>query len=356
MRKALSSFRTAVWFFPIALGFLTFDIITDSGGVGPRQFLAIALRFVLWFLPLPIELALLEWLTARIRHDVLDVAATVLVAAFAAILSDCLFVAIISRLGPPRYLYITPFMGARATLSTAFHYLEQPLPIVLGVLLAARWTAARAAERDAVAHASRLQARLSEARLHLLSSQLHPHFLFNSLNSVAALIRSDVDGASRMLERLRRFYSAASLAGARESVPLEQELSLVAEYLGIEQVRFGSRLSVAIRCDADVRNASVPALFLQPLVENAVRHGISRVPGHGFVRIDAGRVGETLRIVVENGAEATTDERRGVGLANTLARLEQTYGDKAAMRIASEGERFRVAITLPLRLALAEAA
>lgn len=339
--------RAVAWFAPIALAYLGFDIVMDAGKLGARELLAAVLRAALWFLPLPLVLAALERLTARIRVEVIDAAAMVVLAALSALSSDVLFILVISCIGPPQYMWIPRSASAIEAIRLALRFVEPPLLVVLATLFTARWTAARAAERDEAARAARLEARLHEARLQLLRSQLHPHFLFNSLNSVAALIRSDRAEAARMLEHLRRFYSAA--AGVREVVPLAEELSLAGEYLGIEQIRFASRLHVVIDAGDDVRAAAVPALLLQPLAENAVRHGVSRLPGPGFVRIEARRAGNRLRLTIENRAESGGPAGTGIGLANTRARLEQMYGGAAALETSSENQRFRVTIALPLR-------
>src|SRR6185436_15552809 len=188
-----------------------------------------------------------------------------------------------------------------------------------------------------------------EAELRALRAQLNPHFLFNSLNSVNALIGTDPEGARRMCEGLGDFLRRTLALGARETVSLGEELALVERYLGIEQVRFGERLRVERVVEPGATGCRVPPLLLQPLVENAVKHGIQdRVEG-GAVRIEAVREGALLRLVVENPVDDDAPVRRGegVGLDNVRRRLE-VFGARDARLVASrQGGRFRVTLTLP---------
>ncbi len=206
----------------------------------------------------------------------------------------------------------------------------------------------------------RLSARLAEARLAVLKAQLHPHFLFNTLNSVAALMHRDVPAAEAMLDRLQDLLEL-SLARARaQEVPLAEELRFLELYAGIERVRFSDRLDLEVAVDEEVRGALVPHLLLQPLVENSIRHGIAARPGPGRIEVRAGAEGERLVIRVSDdgpGAPAARGPNgSGVGLANTRARLEHLYGERQSMEMESGAAGgFAVTITLPLRPAPAEA-
>jgi len=188
-----------------------------------------------------------------------------------------------------------------------------------------------------------------EAELRALRAQLNPHFLFNSLNSINALIGSDPEGARRMCEGLGDFLRRTLALGARETVSLGEELALVERYLGIEQVRFGDRLRVERAVEPGATACRVPPLLLQPLVENAIKHGIQdRVEG-GAVRIEAMRDGDVLRLVVENLVDDDAPVRRGegVGLDNVRRRLE-VFGARDARLVAvRQGGHFRVTLTLP---------
>ena len=186
--------------------------------------------------------------------------------------------------------------------------------------------------RESDLRASQLEASVSEARLQALTLQLRPHFLFNTLNAIAELIHEDPDVAERMVGRLADLLRRTLETDGATEVPLATELDLVDRYLDIETVRFQDRLRVRWEVASDARAARVPAMILLPLVENAIRHGVSSRPGPGEVGIRARRDADTLRLEVwDDGpgldVAARSGARRGIGLANTRARLEQLYGD-----------------------------
>jgi LytS/YehU family sensor histidine kinase len=176
---------------------------------------------------------------------------------------------------------------------------------------------------------ARLQASLSEARLGALKMQLQPHFLFNAMHAISTLIlRGDTKAANQMLQHLSSFLRMTLDSGDAPVVPLPVELEFLDAYLRIQRVRFGDRLQVAVEVAEDARDAIVPNLILQPLVENSIRHGIGSDPGQGTITIRAQRTkGQVLLQVLDNGPglreEGTVAE--GVGLSNIRARLEQLY-------------------------------
>jgi signal transduction histidine kinase len=196
--------------------------------------------------------------------------------------------------------------------------------------------------------ASRLKGALAEAQLQItraqldaLKLQLHPHFLFNTLNSISALLPSNVEAADRMLARLGDLLRMTLDASGAEEVALARELEQLQCYLEIERVRFRDRLTVQLAVEPEALEARVPNLILQPLVENAVRHGIARRIAPGSVIVSARREGDRLRLQVEDdgpGPPADADlepfAKKGVGLANTRARLQHLYGP--AHRLAIE--------------------
>jgi two-component system, LytTR family, sensor kinase len=179
--------------------------------------------------------------------------------------------------------------------------------------------------------ASRLEAQLAKAELQALKSQLQPHFLFNTLNSISALQLTDLDAANRMTARLGDFLRLTLEASGTIEVPLHREIEFLQSYLEIERVRFQDRLTVQIDVDPDVLDIPVPNLILQPIVENALRHGIGSRIGPGRIAIAATRHGDRLRIEVrDNGKGLSTTGTAGrerVGIANTKARLQQFYGE-----------------------------
>jgi two-component system, LytTR family, sensor histidine kinase AlgZ len=191
-----------------------------------------------------------------------------------------------------------------------------------------------------------------EAELKALRAQLHPHFLFNSLNSVVALIGSDPDAARRTCVMLGDFLRSSLTLGARDSIPLGDEVALAQSLLAIEKVRFGSRLAFETRLEEAARACPVPPLLLQPLVENAVTHGIAHLLEGGAIRLEAVRRGDLLHVVVENprDPEARASAGAGLGLDNVRRRLTAVYGNDARFKASAEGARFRVELSFPADL------
>lgn len=179
------------------------------------------------------------------------------------------------------------------------------------------------------------RAREAEARLHALQMELQPHFLYNSLNAVAALVEHGQGReATTVLARLGELLRRTLRRGYEHEVELEDELDYVEQYLAIEQVRFGGRLRVRITAGANVRRAAVPPMILQPLVENSVRHGAATVPGPTSIEIHAHQEGEALRLSVwDEGPGPPTGEGRGTGLRNVASRLEALYGPRGILSV-----------------------
>lgn len=205
--------------------------------------------------------------------------------------------------------------------------------------------------RDRELRATQLEAQLSQAQLQALRMQLNPHFLFNTLNSVSSLMYSDVEAADAMLARLSEFLRLTVDKEIKQEIPLEQELEFVSRYLEIEKVRFEDRLRVSFDVDAEVRDAVVPSLALQPLVENAIHHGIAPRREGGAIEIQARRENGSLHLsVADDGVGANHERRERVGLANTRSRLEQLYGANHQLTFTDVAPRgFRVDITIPFR-------
>lgn len=208
--------------------------------------------------------------------------------------------------------------------------------------------------------ASRLEAQLQEARFKALKMQLHPHFLFNTINAITTLVLKQQDEqATMMLDRLSTFLRMALEERDAQSVPLARELAFADAYLCIERVRFPDRLTVEVDVDDDVRRVEVPHLILQPLVENAVRHGIAPLDRPGTLRISATRVGQNLRLCVEddgvglkNGARdrggAGAEDNQGLGLSMTRDRLRAAYDDYRFSIESGRDGGVRVVIELPV--------
>jgi signal transduction histidine kinase len=189
----------------------------------------------------------------------------------------------------------------------------------------------QARQRQAV----ELQAQLADARLHALRMQINPHFLFNTLHAISALVDRDPAGVRRMIARLSELLRMTIDQRAADEVPLRDELAFLRRYIEIMEIRFQGTLRVSTTIDNDTLAALVPNLILQPIVENALEHGVSRRNGAGEVEIGSRREGENLILRVrDNGPGLGEGERDGgVGLSNTRARLAQLYGDAASLTL-----------------------
>jgi signal transduction histidine kinase len=240
----------------------------------------------------------------------------------------------------------------RAGFAGHFHPYVMTAVAMLGVLYA--WTYFREGQRRELA-AWQLEARLAQAQLELLRMQLHPHFLSNALHAVSHLIRRDPDEADRVLARLGELLRLMLDTAGEQEVTLGQELDFLRAYLDIERARFGSRLSVALDVEPGLLDALVPPLILQPIVENAVRHGIARADRPGQVAVRARRRGERLRLEVwDDGpglaGAAAGRTRKSIGLANTRARLAQLFGAEHHFEVRAERVGVLAAMEFPLAL------
>ncbi len=206
--------------------------------------------------------------------------------------------------------------------------------------------------------ASQLETQVAQARLGALKAQLQPHFLFNTLNAIVVLVRQQKGRqAEETLARFSDLLRAVLADMNAQEVPLARELEYLRLYLSIEQVRFSDRLSVRIDVEPDLLDAAVPHMALQPLVENAIRHGVGRRSTPGVIAISAARVGDALHLVVQDDGPGFGAQGASVGmclgLANTRARLRQLHGDAADLRIGS-GDNGGAVVTLVLPFRLVE--
>lgn len=218
--------------------------------------------------------------------------------------------------------------------------------------------------------AARLEGELARATLAALREQIDPHFLFNTLNLISSLVDRDPKGVRRMIARLSELLRASLETGGRQEIPLRQELALLNAYLEIMRVRFGDRLEIVQRIDDSLLDVFVPSFLLQPLAENAVRHGIEPWHLSGRVEVDVLREGDELVVQVrDNGPEIEAleggrhtltavnvgtrfddaiDGHQGIGLANTRARLVQLYGKMARLDLRRAADRTTVEVRIPL--------
>lgn len=219
-------------------------------------------------------------------------------------------------------------------LSVAFHY-------VLIAMEDSRRAEAQAAEARVLAR---------DAELKALKAQINPHFLFNSLNSISALTSIDASRARDMCVLLGEFLRLTLGLGEKTLVRFSEEVDLLEKYLAIEKIRFGERLKTKEAIQEESKACLLPPLLLQPLMENAIRHGIAGLPEGGEVRLTAGRQNGRLEILVENSWDPDAPPRRssGMGLRNVKQRLEARYGKDAGLRVMAEGDLFQVRLSIPV--------
>lgn len=208
---------------------------------------------------------------------------------------------------------------------------------------------AAAYSREAEQRALTLLVQAREAELRALRAQIDPHFLFNSLNSISALTSSDPASARRMCLELGDFLRRTLVLGTRERITFAEELDLAEGYLRVEQIRFGQRLRVERDVEGTVLQAPVPPLLLQPLVENAVRHGIAQTLEGGTIRIEARREGPRLRVSVTNPSDPGSKGKpgAGVGLRNVAGRLRTLFGGEARIDTRDADGYYLVRLELP---------
>lgn len=231
-------------------------------------------------------------------------------------------------------------------------------------------SAARAASAEAAAARAEASQHQAEALLHraeaaALRLQLNPHFLFNSLNSISSLIVLGRGGeAEEMMEKLCDFLRASLNADPTADVPLSQEIDSVDAYLAVESIRFGERLEIDIDVEPGALRAQVPNFILQPLVENAIKHGVAEVAGRATLSVSASSDGEALTLSVSNSSPGATRPRKsggpgrprpGIGLSNIRQRLLSCYGDRAWLETGAFRGGYRAVIRLPLVVGRAQA-
>ena len=222
----------------------------------------------------------------------------------------------------------------------------------LTVAAAAHALEARSRAQERELEAERIRSQLAESRLEALTAQLQPHFLFNTLQGISTLITRDPVAADKMLTSLSDLLREVLRRGEKREVELSEELRVLESYLDISRSRFGERLSVTVAVDEAAGRALVPFFILQPLVENALHHGISSHAGAGSIEIAARRSGDQLLLSVSDDGPGTVtpDAQRGIGLANTSARLRELYGDAHLLELGRPPEGgFRVKVMIPYR-------
>jgi two-component system sensor histidine kinase AlgZ len=238
--------------------------------------------------------------------------------------------------------------------------LSRVIPLLLGLgvlfyLLSVNFyyvLLAEQASQEAEARVLQASILAREAELKALKAQVNPHFLFNSLNSISALTSSDAPRAREMCVLLGDFLRRTLGLGEKSAIPLEEELSLVRAFLAVEKIRFGARIQMEENIEKEAMGIQIPPLLLQPLVENAVAHGIANLVEGGWIKLHARCSAGNLSITIENNYDPDAPPRRrgGVGLANVRQRLFARYGERASFTANSENGRFRVEMVMPTEL------
>ena len=254
-------------------------------------------------------------------------------------------------------------LGSRSTVSfatTLVWYLDTNVERYAAVAIVAHALHRRRRLAERELRALEMERELSRAQLSFLELQLHPHFLFNALGTIAELAHESPSTAARMVRQLRTLWAAALEHAGRDEVTLGEELELLAPYLDIQRTRFSDWLALDISVESTSLNVCVPTLVLQPLVENAIRHGLSGRSAPGHVSIAAAVNGGKLILTVQDDGVgftgASEDGRVGIGLRNVRERLARLYGDDCRFMLASqEGGGTLVTLELPLRIGRAAA-
>lgn len=307
-----------------------------------------ALRWALWFPVIPVVLVL-EQRWGFTRGFRARAAATHFLFASIVLLSHSLVMTVAGRSAG----WYFALDSARATFLIQIVHEAAATAIVYGAIVGfvhfRRQSSENAARR--AAHAG-LEARLAEERLRVLQMQLHPHFLFNALHAIGGLVRDgDRDTAVATVSDLGELLRRSLHHSRRPFVTLQEELEFVAAYLKIQQARYGDRLAVSISATPEARRTLVPTLIVQPLVENAIRHGTARADGDGSVQVRARCTSGRLEIEVQDDGPSPVESEAepGIGLGNTRARLFGTYGDDFGFGLERAVPRGTVAtISIPI--------
>ena len=350
--RVIFGVATALGFFSAFAAFFFISTFTDrSDGFG----LLLMLNLGYWYTWVCLTPAIL-WLTRRFPFDRGNWKLSIPVHVAGVLVATTLHVVLAVALRMATYYAFgesldTWLQEAQEMLFLHFDWEMMTYWTIVGVGTAMKYMLEARAEGLNAAH---LETRLVEARLHTLQSQMQPHFLFNTLNTISALMHRDVDAADAMIARLSDLLRMSLHRVGVQEVALKEELDFLSKYLEIEQTRFRDRLTVVFDVQADTLDALVPNLLLQPLVENAIKHGIGPRPTPGQISVRARINGAMLELdVQDNGvglsAARLTDFNRGVGLSNTRSRLDHMYGSlhRFEFRQPAEGGLL-VCIAIPM--------
>lgn len=338
----------------VVVGTVSVSLVTDDKPVPWSRVISELLGIYLWALLFP----LIWWVARRFPFErkrwvsrlAINLAIGVLLSSFYGLLA--LFKnQLILNLGTGQQSFQTLRQLPSYLLSSLEFFLAMYFAIVAGIHAALYYRK----YHDRELKSSRLETQLARAQLDVLKMQLHPHFLFNTLNAISALMHRDVDAADRMITKLSDLLRLSLDKDDRHQVSLTRELEFLDHYVAIERIRFRDRLHVTVDIEPSCLDAQVPKMILQPLVENAIRHGIAMRSAAGHVELRGRRRGGRLRLEVRDDgpglASGSGGLREGVGTANTRARLEQLYGqDHRFLLRNARGGGFEVILEIPFEV------
>ena len=313
------------------------------------------LNLALWYIPAALIGPIFR-IAARVRLDSEKWIRAVVTHAFAALTFSIVHTAIMLAVRATLWPELRRLPAAALLTVAQSHYLRNldwtlvTYAGVVGLSYALDYYRESQARALKAAH---LETSLMEARIKALEAELHPHFLFNTLHAISTLVHTDPEAADRMISRLSDLLRLTFDRSGAAGIPLKEELEFLQKYLEIEQIRFRDRLSVRFDIDPETLDVEVPRLILQPIVENAIKHGIGPMSGHGLVQVSAKRRTEEIWIEVrDNGVGLSRNARNhltsGVGLTNTRARLEWLYGSHQRLDFAEGEGGLAVQMRLPL--------
>ncbi len=313
------------------------------------------LNFLFWALLTPLIYSILRKWPFNDRPPLTNILVhlglSLLIATFHEMVTSAIYYSILVRIGDFDFADPIYRSWALSSLPPAIFTRTMEYWVLMGVLIALDNARMRREEHEQLL---KLRNELQVSQLNALKKQLQPHFLFNTLNTVSALMDENINDARKVLSRLGQLLRVTLEKSQRDKVPLEREIDHVANYLGIEAMRFRDRLQVEYEVPAALGHAQVPSMVLQPLVENAIKHGPGGSDQIVAIVVKAERQGQRLRLEVSDNGRGCTDVTKvmangGIGLRNVSERLRLLYGADATFRIASTPqEGFQVEMSFPL--------
>lgn len=342
---------------------LAYQTVRADGRV-PNKFSLGMLNASFWFgwaaLSLPLSMIVARWRIDRrpkVAVPILVVAALGAGATHIALQAAMQSFLYLRMVNNPLYESYTTLFLQRfqvAFPSQMLQLVDWELLAAMGVIALSHAVFIRREAQDRALREAFLETRLIEVQLKTLQQQLHPHFLFNTLHAVSALMHRDVNAANKVLVQLSDLLRMSLDSGRQQEWRLSNELEFLDKYLQIEKARFGDRLTMDFEVEPDTFSALVPALILQPLVENAIKHGVAPHSRHGHVEIRASQADGVLRLQVsDNGpGPVTADKVRsgGIGLTNIRSRLEHHFGGLGRLYLDRKPDGFSAEVTLPYRI------